>query len=145
MVESMSRILKPYKDILVYHDYGPLLLFWNISDIFNNRILWMTYAEAIENGQQWAYFQYVLYFIVAIGMLVSLPNVKRCSKFVGTYLLLYIFSTSRFIYMVMTDPEFASNPDIARSLVVTGVYFTLWVWIYWKMRIEIIHRDINNG
>ena len=47
--------------------------------------------------------------------------------------------------MVLTDPEFAANPDIPRSLVVTGVYFTLWVWIYWKMRLEIIHKDINNG
>jgi hypothetical protein len=142
--DRARNALKPYKDILVYHDYGPLLLFWNISDIFNNRILWMSYSDALGSGQEWAYAQYVLYFIVAIGMLVSLPNVKRCAKFVGAYLLLYIFSTTRFLYMVATEPNFMEG-DIGRSLVVTGVYFTLWVWIYWKMRLEMIHKDINNG
>ena len=144
MFERAKRILQPYKDILVYHDYGPLLLFWNISDIFNNRILWQSYTDAVASGQHWAYYQYVLYFIVAIGMLVNLPNVRRCSKFVGAYLLLYIFSTTRFLYLVATDPEFAVG-DVGRSLVITAVYFTLWVWIYWKMRVEIIHKDINNG
>jgi hypothetical protein len=26
---------------------------------------------------------------------------------------------------------------------VTGVYFTLWVWIYVKMRVEIMHKDLR--
>tara|TARA_R110000744_G_scaffold271092_1_gene384112 strand:- start:140 stop:562 length:423 start_codon:yes stop_codon:yes gene_type:complete len=140
----MRQFLKPYKDILVYHDYGPLLLFWNIADIANNRVIWMSYSEAIDQGQEWAYFQYSLYFVVAIGMLFSLPNVRSCARFVGAYLLLYVFSTTRFISKVLIEPDFASG-EVTRSLVITGVYFTLWVWIYWKMRIEILHKDLQIG
>jgi len=32
----MRRFLQSYRDILVYHDYGPLLLFWNVADLANN-------------------------------------------------------------------------------------------------------------
>jgi hypothetical protein len=137
----MRQFLKAYKDILVYHDYGPLLLFWNIADLANNRVLWMSYGEALDGGNEWAYFQYCLYFVVALGMLFSLPNIRSCSRFVGTYLLLYIFSTTRFLVNVFDDPEFAAG-DVGRSLVVTGVYFTLWVWIYVKMRVEVMHKDL---
>ena len=138
----MSSFLKAYKDILVYHDYGPLLLFWNIADLANNRVLWMTYGEALDNGMEWAYFQYALYFVVALGMLFSLPNIRSCSRFVGTYLLLYIFSTTKFVVSLLNDPEFASG-EAGRALVVTAVYFTLWVWIYVKMRIEVVHKDLR--
>jgi len=139
---SMRQFLKAYKDILVYHDYGPLLLFWNIADLANNRVLWMSYGEALDGGNEWAYFQYCLYFVVALGMLFSLPNIRSCSRFVGTYLLLYIFSTTRFLFNVFSDPEFAAG-EVGRSLIVTGVYFTLWVWIYVKMRVEIMHKDLR--
>ena len=138
----MRQFFKAYRDILVYHDYGPLLLFWNIADLANNRVLWMSYGEAIDNGMEWAYFQYALYFVVALGMLFSLPNVRSCSRFVGTYLLLYIFSTTRFVVNVLSDPDFAAG-EVGRSLVVTGVYFALWVWIYVKMRVEVMHKDLR--
>ena len=138
----MRSFFKAYKDILVYHDYGPLLLFWNIADLTNNRVLWMSYGEALDGGNEWAYFQYCLYFVVALGMLFSLPNIRSCSRFVGVYLMLYIFSTTRFVSNVMDDPEFAFG-DVGRSLVVTGVYFTLWVWIYVKMRVEVMHKDLH--
>ena len=138
----MRNFLKSYKDILVYHDYGPLLLFWNIADLANNRVLWMSYGEALDNGMEWAYLQYALYFVVALGMLVSLPNVRSCSRFVGAYLLLYIFSTTKFVVNVINDPEFAVG-EVGRALVVTGVYFSLWVWIYVKMRMEVMHKDLR--
>ena len=75
-------------------------------------------------------------------MLFSLPNIRSCSRFVGVYLLLYIFSTTRFVVNVFSDPEFAVG-EVGRSLVVTGVYFTLWVWIYVKMRMEIMHKELR--
>jgi len=138
----MKSFFKAYKDILVYHDYGPLLLFWNIADLANNRVLWMSYGEALDNGMEWAYFQYALYFVVALGMLFSLPNIRSCARFVGAYLLLYIFSTTKFVVNVLSDPEFAVG-EVGRALVVTGVYFSLWVWIYVKMRVEVMHKDIR--
>jgi hypothetical protein len=67
----MRSFFKAYKDILVYHDYGPLLLFWNIADLANNRVLWMSYGEALDGGNEWAYFQYCLYFVVASGHVVQ--------------------------------------------------------------------------
>ena len=102
----------------------------------------MSYGEAIDSGMEWAYLQYALYFVVALGMLFSLPNIRSCSRFVGAYLLLYIFSTTKFVVSVLSDDEFAAG-EVGRALVVTGVYFTLWVWIYVKMRIEIMHKDIR--
>ena len=139
----MNKFLKSYRDIIVYHDYGPLLLFWNISDLVNNRVLWMSYAESLDAGSEWAYFQYSIYFVVALGMLFSLPNIRSCSRFVGAYLLLYIFSTTRFIVKVSSDSAYADSVDISRSLIITGVYFSLWIWIYVKMRIEVVHRKLN--
>ena len=144
-MKSARAYFKTYKDILVYHDYGPLLLFWNISDIANNRVIWETYWDYKEMGAESAYIQYALYFCVSLGMLFSLPHLKSCARFVAAYLLLYIFSTTKFVVTFLTDPEFAQNPDIKRSLVVTGVYFTLWCWIYLKMRVELAHRNINGG
>ena len=138
----MRNFLKSYKDILVYHDYGPLLLFWNIADLANNRVLWMSYGEALDNGMEWAYLQYALYFVVALGMLFSLPNVRSCSRFVGAYLLLYIFSTTKFVVNVLSDPEFAVG-EVGRALVVTGVDFSLWVWIYGKIRVEVMHKALR--
>ena len=138
----MRNFLKSYKDILGYHDYGPLLLFWNIADLANNRVLWMSYGEALDNGMEWAYLQYALYFVVALGMLFCLPHVRSCSRFVGAYLLLYIFSTTKFVVNVINDPEFAVG-EVGRALVVTGVYFSLWVWIYVKMRMEVMHKDLR--
>ena len=141
--KSGGEYLRSYKDILIYHDYQPLLLFWNISDLVNNRVLWMSYSEALEGDMEWAYVQYCLYFVVALGMLFTLPWLESCVRFVGAYLMLYIFSTTRFVYMVATDEEFSQNPDIARSLIVTGVYFVLWLWIYAKMRVELAHRRVR--
>ena len=139
----MRKFFSSYKDIVVYHDYQPLLLFWCTSDLINNRVLWSKYSDWLADGGEWAYLQYCLYFVVALGMFFTLPNIRSCVRFVGGYLLLYIFSTSRFLYLVFTDPEMAENPDIGRSLTVTMVYFTLWLWIYIKMKVEIIHRDLN--
>ena len=56
--------------------------------------------------------------------------------------MLYVFSTTKFVMSVMADPEFAFG-DVGRSLVVTAVYFTLWVWIYVKMRVEVMHKDLR--
>lgn len=139
---SQSGFFAAYREILTYHDYGPLLLFWNVADLANNRVLWMSYGEALDSGMEWAYLQYCLYFVVALGMLFSLPNVRSCSRFVGAYLLLYIFSTTKFIVSVIDDPDFAAG-QVGRSLVVTAVYFSLWVWIYVKMRVEVMHRNLN--
>ena len=112
----MQSFFKAYKDILVYHDYGPLLLFWNIADLANNRVLWMSYGEAVDGGNEWAYFQYALYFVVALGMLFSLPNVRSCSRFVGVYLLLYIFSV---IFLQAASGVLVEDHD-SGSQVLTG-------------------------
>ena len=141
---SWKEYLKSYKDIIVYHDYQPLLLFWNISDIANNRVLWSTYASHQNAGTESAYIQYAIYFCVSLGMLFSLPNLQSSARFVAAYLLLYVFSTTKFVMAVLSDSEFAQSPEVKRSLVVTGVYFTLWCWIYIKMRVEIAKRKAND-
>tara|TARA_B100000214_G_C23947636_1_gene618753 strand:- start:357 stop:683 length:327 start_codon:yes stop_codon:yes gene_type:complete len=108
-------------------------------------VIWSTYWEWKEQGQEWAYLQYSLYFVVALGMLFSLPNIKSCVRFVGAYLLLYIITMTRFVYLFLTDEDVSSNPDMPRAITVTLVYFFLWVWIYVRMKVEIAHKQVTDG
>ena len=140
-----DKFLKSYRDIIVFHDYQPLLLFWNVADLFNNRVVWSTYWEWKDQGGEWAYLQYALYFVIALGMLFSLPDIRSCARFVGAYILMYIVTMTRFLYLFFTDTDIANNPDTPRAATVTLVYFFLWVWIYIRMRVEIAHKKVNDG
>ena len=140
---EMFDLLKKYKDILVYYDHQPLLLFWAVSDLFNNQVLWTTLSYWEEMGQPDTYYLYLAYLFVSLGILSTLNRVQWCVKFVFSYLILHIFSTIRFVAELYFTPDVEFELYIVKNLTITFVYFVLWVWIYTKMKKEVVHRKIN--
>ena len=89
----LRELIKKYKEILIYHDHQPLLLFWAVSDLFNNQVLWTDLAFWEGVGQPDTYYLYCVYLFISLGILF--------------------------------------------------IYFVLWVWIYAKMKKEVVHRKVN--
>ncbi len=139
----LRDLAKKYKEILVYHDHQPLLLFWAVSDLFNNQVLWTTLSFWQEQGQPDTYFLYMAYLFISLGILFTLNRVEWCVKFVFGYLMLHIFSTIRFLVSLYLEPDLEFELFIVKNLTITLVYFILWVWIYTKMKTEAVHRKIN--
>ena len=142
MVEVLN-LLKKYKDILVYYDHQPLLLFWAVSDLFNNQVLWTTLSYWAEMGQPDTYYLYLAYLFVSLGILSTLNRVEWCARFVFGYLMLHIFSTVRYLVSLYLEPDLEFELVIVKNLTITFVYFVLWVWIYSKMKKEAVLRKIN--
>tara|TARA_R110000765_G_scaffold20238_1_gene52626 strand:- start:206 stop:637 length:432 start_codon:yes stop_codon:yes gene_type:complete len=142
MVEVLN-LLKKYRDILVYYDHQPLLLFWAVADVFNNQVLWTTLSYWEEIGQPDTYYLYLAYLFVSLGILSTLNRVEWCVRFVLGYLMLHIFSTIRFVAELYFTPDVEFELYIVKNLTITFVYFVLWVWIYTKMKKEAVHRKIN--
>ena len=140
---EMFDLLKKYKDILVYYDHQPLLLFWAVSDLFNNQVLWTTLSYWEEMGQPDTYYLYLAYLFVSLGILSTLNRVQWCVNFVFSYLMLHIFSTIRFVAELYFTPDVEFELYIVKNLTITFVYFVLWVWIYTKMKKEAVLRKIN--
>ena len=140
---EMFDLLKKYKDILVYYDHQPLLLFWAVSDLFNNQVLWTTLSYWSEMGQPDTYFLYLAYLFISLGILFTLNRVEWCVRFVFGYLMLHIFSTVRFLASLYLEPDLEFELVIVKNLTITLVYFVLWTWIYTKMKKEAVLRKIN--
>ena len=139
----MKQLIQKYKDILIYHDHQPLLLFWSISDLFNNQVLWTDLAFWESVGQPDTYYLYWVYLFISLGILSSLNRVEVCARFVLTYLMLHIFSTVRFLTDLYQAPDLEFELVIVKNLTITFIYFVLWTWIYTKMKKEAVHRKIN--
>ena len=139
----MKSLLSKYKDILVYYDHQPLLLFWAVADVFNNQVLWTDLSYWTEIGQPDTYFLYLAYLFVSLGILFTLNRVEWCARFVFGYLMLHIFSTVRYLVSLYLEPDLEFELVIVKNLTITFVYFVLWVWIYSKMKKEAVLRKIN--
>ena len=136
-------LVKKYKEILIYHDHQPLLLFWAVSDLFNNQVLWTDLAFWQGVGQPDTYYLYWVYLFISLGILLTLNRVEWCARFVFSYLLLHIFSTVRFLTDLYLTPDLEFELVIVKNLTITFIYFILWTWIYTKMKKEAVHRKIN--
>jgi hypothetical protein len=131
--------------IIKFYDAQPLLLFWSVSDILNNQILWTDYNYWLDLGQPNTYWLYSVYFIASLGILLSLASLKWCSRFVSFYLILYLFSTIRYLVDLYNSNDFIFDTQAIRSLSITFLYFTMWVWIWSKLKREKLYRKLNNG
>ena len=139
----LRELIKKYKEILIYHDHQPLLLFWAVSDLFNNQVLWTDLAFWESVGQPDTYYLYCVYLFISLGILLTLNRVEWCVKFVFGYLMLHIFSTARFLTDLYLAPDVEFELVIVKNLTITFIYFVLWVWIYAKMKKEVVHRKVN--
>ena len=140
----IKNYFKYLYEILRYYDVQPLLLFWCVSDILNNQVLWTTPEYWAELGQPNTYYLYGAYLVVSIGIFLSMYSIKRCTFFVSSYLLLTLFATIRYVVNLISDPESSLDLAAFKALTITFFYLFIWIWIWLKLKNEILSREIKS-
>ena len=138
------RYFKQIKDTLLYYDFQPLLFFWITSDVLNNQVLWTTLDYWTKAGQPYTYWLYFTYLIASISMIISINNTKWLSRFVSLYLVLYLFSTIRYVVNIFStlDTEPFVITDF-KNLLITFFYASMWTWILFKLKREVLHKSLK--
>ena len=138
------KYFKKIQETLLYYDFQPLLLFWVFSDILNNQVLWtsLSYWEVV--GQPYTYWLYFSYLIISISMMVFIHNIKWLSRFVSVYLILYLFSTIRYLVNIFSIEGEPFGVTDFKNILITCFYAFMWCWILFKLKKEILHKDLNN-
>ena len=135
------KYIQNIKNILVYYDVQPLLLWWCVSDVFNNQVLWTTYDYWLELGQPNTYWLYMAYLILSLTIVINLNNLKFLIKSIGLYLILYLFSTIRYLVSIYTEDEGFLLIDF-KNIFITLWYSSMWLWIYFKLKKEKLHKSL---
>lgn len=130
-------------NILKFYDVQPLLLFWCVSDILNNQILWTNYDYWLDLGQPNTYYLYCVYMIVSVGVFTSMYSIKRCSYFVSAYLFLTLFSTIRYVVNLVNNEEAGFDLESGRALTITFFYLFIWTWIWVKLKREMLYKKLK--
>jgi hypothetical protein len=141
-------VIKSYfnsvKETLLYFDFQPLLFFWVVSDFLNNQVLWtnLSYWESV--GQANTYWLYFAYLFGSIGMLISINDIKWLSRFISYYLILYLFSTIRYLVSVYTtvDTEPFTMVDF-KNILITCWYAFMWIWVLFKLKKEMLNKSMR--
>jgi hypothetical protein len=138
------KYFKKIQETLLYYDFQPLLFFWVFSDILNNQVLWtsLSYWEVV--GQPYTYWLYFSYLIISISMMVFIHNIKWLSRFVSVYLILYLFSTIRYLVNIFSIEGEPFGVTDFKNILITCFYAFMWCWILFKLKKEILHKDLNN-
>ena len=138
----MKNYFKKIKETLVYFDFQPLLFFWVTSDILNNQVLWTTLDYWTKVGQPNTYWLYFAYLVGSVGMLIFLHNKKWLARFITYYLIIYLFSTIRYLVNIFgVGDESFTIMDI-KNILVTCWYASMWIWILFKVKKEILHKSL---
>mgnify|MGYP003632861494 FL=1 len=138
------KYFKKIQETLLYYDFQPLLFFWVFSDILNNQVLWtnLSYWESV--GQPYTYWLYFSYLVVSISMMIFIHNIKWLSRFVSVYLTLYLFSTIRYLVNIFNVEGEPFDVTDFKNILITCFYAFMWSWILFKLKREILHKDLNN-
>ena len=138
------KYFKKIQETLLYYDFQPLLFFWVFSDILNNQVLWtnLSYWESV--GQPYTYWLYFSYLVVSISMMIFIHNIKWLSRFVSVYLILYLFSTIRYLVNIFNIEGEPFDVTDFKNILITCFYAFMWSWILFKLKREILHKDLNN-
>ena len=138
------KYFKKIQETLLYYDFQPLLLFWVFSDILNNQVLWTSLSYWEVAGQPYTYWLYFSYLIISISMMVFIHNIKWLSRFVSVYLTLYLFSTIRYLVNIFSIEGEPFGVTDFKNILITCFYAFMWSWILFKLKREILHKDLNN-
>jgi hypothetical protein len=142
MQERITKYFKSIKNTLLYFDFQPLLFFWISSDILNNLVLWTTLDYWTSVGQPNTYWLYFAYLICSVSMVCFIHNIKILSRFVSVYLILYLFSTIRYLVNVFSGDEFFTVTDF-KNILITCWYSFMWIWILFKLKKEILEKSLK--
>jgi hypothetical protein len=138
------KYFKKIQETLLYYDFQPLLFFWVFSDILNNQVLWTSLSYWEVAGQPYTYWLYFSYLIISISMMVFIHNIKWLSRFVSVYLILYLFSTIRYLVNIFSIEGEPFGVTDFKNILITCFYAFMWCWILFKLKKEILHKDLNN-
>tara|TARA_R110002073_G_scaffold95445_3_gene221469 strand:+ start:2097 stop:2519 length:423 start_codon:yes stop_codon:yes gene_type:complete len=138
------KYFKKIQETLLYYDFQPLLFFWVFSDILNNQVLWTSLSYWEVAGQPYTYWLYFSYLIISISMMVFIHNIKWLSRFVSVYLTLYLFSTIRYLVNIFNIEGEPFGIADFKNILITCFYAFMWCWILFKLKKEILHKDLNN-
>lgn len=139
----IKKYLQKIKEVLIYFDFEPLLFMWVASDILNNMVLWTTLSYWEELGQPNTYWLYFTYLIGSLGMLVFLHNKKWLARFISFYLTIYLFSTIRYLVNIFSGEGEAFTVIDAKNILITCWYASMWIWILFKVKKEILHKTLS--
>ena len=139
----IKRYFQNILSTLKFHCHSNLLIFWCMSDVLNNQVLWTTHSYWLELGQPNTYWLYMAYLVLSVGMLVCLNNFGWLIRFITAYLILTLFSSIRYIEdLVSSDADF--DNQALRALLITIFYVIMWGWIWFKIKREMLYKKINN-
>jgi len=140
----IRNYFKKIKETLLYYDFQPLLFFWVVSDFLNNQVLWTKFSYWDALGQPNTYWLYMAYLFGSIGMILSIHDIKWLSRFIGYYLILYLFSTIRYLISIYTtlDTEPFTIVDF-KNVSITSWYAFMWIWILFKLKKEMLNTSIR--
>lgn len=139
----LANYFKKIKETLLYFDFQPLLFFWVVSDLLNNQVLWTSLSYWEAAGQPYTYWLYLSYFIGSLGMVLSIHNIKWLTRFVNYYLILYVFSTVRYLVNIFAGEGEPFTILDVKNIIVTCWYAFMWCWILFKLKKEILHKALN--
>lgn len=137
----IKKYINNIKNILVYYDVQPLLLWWCVSDVFNNQVLWTNYNYWLELGQPNTYWLYMTYLVLSLSIVLNLNNLSYLIKSIGLYLTLYLFSTIRYLVSIYTEDNGFLLIDF-KNIFITMWYASMWLWIYFKLKQEKLHKSL---
>jgi hypothetical protein len=116
---------------------------WVASDILNNMVLWSTLSYWEAADQPYTYWLYFAYLIGSVGMMIFLHNKKWLARFITYYLIIYLFSTIRYLVNIFGgDGEPFAVID-AKNILITCWYASMWIWILFKVKKEILHKSLS--
>lgn len=140
----IKNYFKKIKETLLYYDFQPLLFFWVVSDFLNNQVLWTSFSYWDALGQPNTYWLYMAYLFGSIGMILSIHDIKWLSRFISYYLILYLFSTIRYLISMYTtlDTEPFTIIDF-KNVLITCWYAFMWIWILFKLKKEMLNTSIR--
>lgn len=137
----IKKYINNIKNILVYYDVQPLLLWWCVSDVFNNQALWTNYNYWLDLGQPNTYWLYMTYLVLSLSIVLNLNNLSYLIKSIGLYLTLYLFSTIRYLVSIYTEDNGFLLIDF-KNIFITMWYASMWLWIYFKLKQEKLHKSL---
>ena len=142
MIKKVQKYFLNIKNTLLYFDFEPLLFMWVASDILNNMVLWTSLSYWEAEGQPYTYWLYFAYLIGSIGMMVFLHNKKWLANFITYYLIIYLFSTIRYLVNIFGGEGEPFTFIDAKNILITCWYASMWVWILFKVKKEILHKSL---
>ena len=143
MIKKVQKYFSKIKNTLLYFDFEPLLFMWVASDILNNMILWTSLSYWEAEGQPYTYWLYFAYLVGSVGMLLFLHNKKWLVKFITYYLIIYLFSTIRYLVNIFGSEGEPFTLIDGKNILITCWYASMWVWILFKVKKEILHKTLS--